>query len=79
MGLKHYLRSLELHLSKSHVYGVIIWVLHICQLTLFFMLEQSLLRLTFTLFVNELQTNSWTLGSFQLKISLQMASQRLFM
>jgi hypothetical protein len=28
--------------------------------------------------VKELQTNSWTSGSFQLKIILQMALQRLF-
>jgi histone deacetylase 1/2 len=47
------------------------------QLTLFFMLGQSILRLTFTFFVKKLQTNSWTSGSFQPKISLQMASQRL--
>jgi histone deacetylase 1/2 len=56
-GLKHYLRSLELNLGISHVYGVIIWVLNICQLTLFFILGQNILRLTFTLFMKELQTN----------------------
>jgi hypothetical protein len=37
---------------------------HICQLTLFFMLGQNILRLTFTLFVKELQTNCWTSDLF---------------